>query len=161
MSNSFDIVSKVDLNEINNAINMAVKELNTRFDLKGSSSEIKMEDGEIVLISADDFKLKAVKEILEQKLVKRSIPMKALQYGKIEDAFSGNVRQHIKLQEGIPTEKAKDIVKIVKRSGIKVQVAIQGDSLRVSGKKKDDLQETINLIKEKVTDIHLQFTNYR
>ncbi len=161
MSSSFDVVSKIDTFEINNAINMAMKEIKTRFDLKGTSSDIKFENNEIVMVSDDDFKLKAVKDILEQKLVKRGIPMKALNYGKPESAFSGNMRQKITMQEGIPTERAKDIVKIIKKSGIKVQVAIQGEQLRVTGKKKDDLQDVIALLKKQVTDIHLQFTNYR
>jgi uncharacterized protein YajQ (UPF0234 family) len=161
MAYSFDIVSKIDANEVKNAINMSMKEIKTRFDLKGSASEIKLEDSGILLIADDDFKLKAVRDILEQKLVKRKVPLKAFSYGSIESAFSGNVRQMATIQEGIPTEKAHEIVKEVKRSKLKVQVAIQGDQLRVSGKSKDVLQETIALIKDKFTSINLQFTNYR
>lgn len=158
---SFDVVSNIDMSEIKNAVNMATKELLTRFDLKGSSSEIKMENEELVLIADDEFKLRAVKEILEQKLVKRGVSLKGLVYAPVEKAFSGNVRQKVTLQQGIPTEKAKEMVKAVKRSGIKVQVAIQSDQLRVSGKAKDDLQATIKLLKEEFKDINLQFTNYR
>jgi hypothetical protein len=161
MSSSFDIVSKIDMTEVSNAINMALKGIKTRFDLKGTSADIKMEENEIVLIADDDFKVKAVREILEQMLAKRKVPLKAFDFGNIDSAFSGNVRQKVKLQEGIPTEKAREIVKIIKKSGIKVQVAIQGDQLRVTGKKKDLLQDTIALVKEKMGDINLQFTNYR
>jgi uncharacterized protein YajQ (UPF0234 family) len=158
---SFDVVSNIDMSEIKNAVNMATKEVLTRFDLKGSSAEIKMENDEIILVADDEFKLKSVKEILEQKLVKRGISLKSLIYAPIEKAFSGNVRQKVTLQQGIPSEKAKEMVKAIKRSGIKVQVAIQSDQLRVSGKAKDDLQETIKLLKEEFKDINLQFTNYR
>lgn len=158
---SFDVVSNIDMSEIKNAVNMATKEVLTRFDLKGSSAEIKMENDEIILIADDEFKLKSVKEILEQKLIKRGISLKSLIYAPIEKAFSGNVRQKVTLQQGIPSEKAKEMVKAIKRSGIKVQVAIQSDQLRVSGKAKDDLQETIKLLKEEFKDINLQFTNYR
>ena len=158
---SFDVVSNMDISEIKNAVNMATKEVLTRFDLKGSSAEIKMENEELIIVADDEFKLKSVKEILEQKLVKRGVSLKGLIYAPIEHAFSGNVRQKVTLQQGIPAEKAKEMVKAIKRSGIKVQVAIQSDQLRVSGKAKDDLQETIKLLKEEFKDIDLQFTNYR
>jgi len=158
---SFDVVSNIDMNEIKNALNMAAKEVLTRFDLKGSSAEIKMENEELILVADDEFKLKSVKEILEQKLVKRGVSLKGLIYAPLEKAFSGNVRQKATLQQGIPAEKAKEMVKAIKRSGIKVQVAIQSDQLRVSGKAKDDLQETIKLLKEEFKEINLQFTNYR
>jgi len=158
---SFDVVSNIDMSEIKNAVNMATKEVLTRFDLKGSSAEIKMENEELILVADDEFKLKSVKEILEQKLVKRGVSLKGLIYAPLEKAFSGNVRQKAKLQQGIPAEKAKEMVKAIKRSGIKVQVAIQSDQLRVSGKAKDDLQATIKLLKEEFKDINLQFTNYR
>jgi len=161
MAHSFDIVSKVNMDEVKNGINMAMKEIKTRFDLKGSSAGIQLEENHISLIADDDFKLKAVREILEQKLVKRKVPLKALNYNSVEAAFSGNVKQRAAIQEGIPTEKAREIVKAVKRSGTKVQVAIQEDQLRVSGKSKDALQQTISLIKDKFKDINLQFTNYR
>jgi hypothetical protein len=158
---SFDVVSNIDMSEIKNAVNMATKEVLTRFDLKGSSAEIKMENEELILVADDEFKLKSVKEILEQKLVKRGVSLKGLIYAPIEHAFSGNVRQKATLQQGIPAEKAKEMVKAIKRSGIKVQVAIQSDQLRVSGKAKDDLQATIKLLKEEFKSINLQFTNYR
>jgi hypothetical protein len=158
---SFDVVSNIDMSEIKNAVNMATKEVLTRFDLKGSSAEIKMENEELILVADNEFKLKSVKEILEQKLVKRGVSLKGLIYAPLEKAFSGNVRQKATLQQGIPAEKAKEMVKAIKRSGIKVQVAIQSDQLRVSGKAKDDLQATIKLLKEEFKDINLQFTNYR
>jgi uncharacterized protein YajQ (UPF0234 family) len=158
---SFDVVSNIDMSEIRNAVNMATKEVLTRFDLKGSSSELKMENEELILIADNEFKLKSVKEILEQKLVKRGVSLKGLIYAPVEKAFSGNVRQKVMLQQGIPAEKAKEMVKAIKRSGIKVQVAIQSDQLRVSGKAKDDLQAAIKLLKEEFKEINLQFTNYR
>lgn len=158
---SFDVVSKIDMAEVKNAVNMAQKEIITRFDLKGSSADIKFQEEELILIADDEFKLRAVKEILEQKLIKRGVSLKNLVYAPLEHAFSGNVRQKVTLQQGIPTEKAKEMVKSVKKSGIKVQVAIQSDQLRVSGKDKDDLQATIKLLKDEFKDINLQFTNYR
>jgi uncharacterized protein YajQ (UPF0234 family) len=158
---SFDVVSNIDMSEIKNAVNMATKEVLTRFDLKGSSAEIKMENEELFLIADNEFKLKSVKEILEQKLVKRGVSLKGLIYAPVEKAFSGNVRQKVTLQQGIQAEKAKEMVKAIKRSGIKVQVAIQSDQLRVSGKAKDDLQAAIKLLKEEFKEINLQFTNYR
>jgi uncharacterized protein YajQ (UPF0234 family) len=158
---SFDVVSKIDMNEVKNAINMAMKEILTRFDLKGSSADIKMENEDLIIIADDEFKLRAVKEIMDQKLVKRGVSLKSLVYAPVEQAFSGNVRQKVTMQQGISTEKAKEMVKAVKKSGIKVQVAIQSDQLRVSGKAKDDLQETIKLLKEEFKDVNLQFTNYR
>ena len=158
---SFDVVSKIDMNEVKNAVNMAVKEIVTRFDLKGSSADIKMENEDLIIIADDEFKLRAVKEIMDQKMVKRGVSLKSLVYAPVEHAFSGNVRQKVTMQQGIPTEKAKEMVKAVKKSGIKVQVAIQSDQLRVSGKAKDDLQETIKLLKEEFKDVNLQFTNYR
>jgi uncharacterized protein YajQ (UPF0234 family) len=158
---SFDVVSNIDMSETRNAVNMATKEVLTRFDLKGSSAEVKMENEELILIADDEFKLRSVKEILEQKLVKRGVSLKGLIYAPVEKAFSGNVRQKATLQQGIPAEKAKEMVKAIKRSGIKVQVAIQSDQLRVSGKAKDDLQAAIKLLKEEFKEINLQFTNYR
>jgi uncharacterized protein YajQ (UPF0234 family) len=159
--NSFDVVSSVDLQEVKNAIAQATKELLTRYDLKGTSSEAVLQGEEIVLSSSDEFKLKAVKDILETRLVKRNVPLKALSYEKIEQALGGTVRQRVTLQKGIPTEKAREIVKIVKGSKIKVQVAIQGDQLRVSGKNRDDLQAVIRVLKETDLGIDMQFTNYR
>lgn len=159
--NSFDVVSSVDLQEVKNAIAQATKELITRYDLKGTNSEVALQGEEIVLTSSDEFKLKAVKDILETRLVKRNVPLKALSYEKIEQALGGTVRQKVTLQKGIPTEKAREIVKIVKGSKVKVQVAIQGDQLRVSGKNRDDLQAVIRLLKETDLGIDMQFTNYR
>ncbi|HEY4048927.1 MAG TPA: YajQ family cyclic di-GMP-binding protein [Acidobacteriaceae bacterium] len=160
--NSFDIVSKVDIQEVRNAIEQAIKEVRARFDLKDSNSEIKLEGNDsLQLASADEYKLKAVTEILQQKFVKRSVPLKSLEYGKIEPASGSSVRQTIKLQQGIPGEKAKEIVKVVKESKKKVQASIQGDSVRITGKDRDTLQETIALLKRHDFGIDMQFTNYR
>jgi uncharacterized protein YajQ (UPF0234 family) len=160
--NSFDIVSKVDIQEVRNAIEQAIKEVRARFDLKDSHSEIKLEgDDAIQLASADEYKLEAVKEILSHKLVKRSISLKALTYGKLEPATGSSVRQKITLQQGIPSEKAKEIVRILKDSKKKAQASIQGDTVRVSSKDRDTLQEVIALLKGKDLGIDMQFTNYR
>jgi hypothetical protein len=160
---SFDIVSRVDLQEVSNAVNQAMKEIGQRFDFRGSRSSIELDKGKnaIILISDDKQKLKSVTDILEGKLVRRRVPLKALQYGKVEDAFSGTVRQNVSLQQGIPTEKAKEIAKIIKQSKLKVQTEIQKDQLRVRAKKKDDLQMVIKMLKEKDLGIHLEFVNYR
>jgi cyclic-di-GMP-binding protein len=160
--NSFDIVSKVDLQEVRNAIDQASKEVHNRFDLKNSHSEIKLEgEDSIQLASADEYKLKAVTEILQQKLVKRGISLKALTYGKVEQASGSSVRQKITLQQGIASEKAKEIVRIVKDSKKKAQASIQGDTVRISGKDRDTLQEVIALLKGHDFGIDMQFTNYR
>jgi uncharacterized protein YajQ (UPF0234 family) len=160
--NSFDIVSKVDLQEVSNAIQQALKEVHTRFDLKDSKSNIVLEGKDaIILTSQDEYKLKAVTDVLQAKLVKRGVPLKALTYGAIEPAASSTVRQKITMQQGIPTEKAKDIVKEIKNSKKKVQASIQGDTVRVSGKDRDTLQEIIALLKQKDFGIDMQFTNYR
>ena len=161
--NSFDIVSKLDIQEVRNAIDQAVKEIRQRFDLKDSKSEIDLLEGdkEIQLASAGEYKLEAVKEILGQKLVKRGVSLKNLTYGKLEPAAGQSVRQKVTLQQGIPTEKAKEIVKIVKDSKKKVQASIQGDTVRISGKDRDDLQSIIALLKGKDLGVDLQFTNYR
>jgi len=160
--NSFDIVSKVDIQEVRNAIEQAIKEVRARFDLKDSHSEIKLEgDDAIQLASADEYKLEAVKEILGHKLVKRGISLNALTYGKLEPATGSSVRQKITLQQGIPTEKAKEIVRILKDSKKKAQASIQGDTVRVSSKDRDTLQEVIAMLKAKDLGIDMQFTNYR
>ncbi len=159
--NTFDIVSKIDLNEVTNAINQAMKEVGQRFDFKGSKSDITLEENDIVLVSDDDFKLKSLTEILESKLIKRNVPLKGLSFGKIEPAAGSTVRQHVTLQQGIPTEKAKEIVKFIKDSKLKVQPSIQGDSVRVSGKDRDVLQDVIAKLKGKDFGIDMQFTNYR
>ena len=160
--NTFDIVSKIDLQEVSNAIQQALKEITTRFDLKGSKSDVKIEGKDaIVLASADEYKLKAVNEILQGKLVKRGVPLKGLVYGTIEPAAGSSVRQKITMQQGIPIEKARDIVKTIKDSKKKVQASIQGDLVRVSGKDRDTLQEIIALLKQRDFGIDMQFTNYR
>jgi hypothetical protein len=160
--NSFDIVSKVELQEVSNAIQQALKEVHQRFDLKNSKSYITMEGKDaIVLTSIDDYKLKAVNDVLQQKLVKRGVPLKALSYGSVESALGGTARQRITLQQGIPIEKARDIVKAIKDSKKKVQASIQGDTVRVSGKDRDTLQEIIALLRQRDFGIDMQFTNYR
>jgi cyclic-di-GMP-binding protein len=161
--NTFDIVSKIDLAEVNNAVQQALKEIHQRFDLKDSKSEIQLneKDNKIVLASADEFKLKAVNDVLEQKLVKRKVPLKGLSYGPLIPAAGSTVRQEITLQQGISTEKAREIVKAVKDSKKKVQASIQGDFVRVSGKDRDALQEIIALLRGRDFGIDMQFTNYR
>jgi hypothetical protein len=161
--NTFDIVSKIDLTEVSNAVQQAMKEIHTRYDLKDSKSsvEVNEKDYKILLASSDEFKLKAVTEILNQKLVKRNVPLKGLTYGTITPATHGSVRQEISLQQGIATEKAKDIVKTIKDSKLKVQATIQGDVVRISGKDRDTLQQAIALLKGKDFGIDMQFTNYR
>ena len=160
--NTFDIVSKIDLQEVSNAMQQALKEIHTRFDLRDSKSTIEMEGKDaIVLHSIDDYKLKAVNEIFQQKLVKRGISLKGLTYGPVESAAGGTAKQKITMQQGIPIEKAREIVKIVKNSKKKVQASIQGDLVRVSGKDRDALQETIALLKQQDFGIDMQFTNYR
>jgi cyclic-di-GMP-binding protein len=158
---SFDVVSRVDLQEVRNAIAQAMKEITTRFDLKGTGSEISLEGEEIHLVSNDEFKLKAVRDVLEGRLVKRGVPLKALSFGEIEKALGGTGRQKVTLQKGIPTDKAREIVKLVKGTKLKVQAAIQGDQLRVTGKNKDDLQAVMRLLRETDLGIDMQFTNYR
>jgi len=158
---SFDIVCKVDLQEVKNAIQHSMKEIQTRFDLKGSGSSVELQGEEIALSSADEFKLKAVRDVLEERLVKRGVPLKALSYGNVDQALGATVRQRITLQKGIPTDKAREIVKLIKGSKLKVQAAIQGDQLRVSGKVRDDLQGVIRLLKGTDLGIDMQFTNYR
>jgi uncharacterized protein YajQ (UPF0234 family) len=160
--NSFDVVSKVDLQEVSNAIQNALKEIHTRFDLKDSKSQVQLEGKDaIILSSLDEYKLKAVNDILQGKLVKRGVPLKALTYGTVEPAAGSTVRQKITMQQGIPTEKAKEIVRIIKDSKKKVQASIQGDSVRVSGKDRDTLQEIISMLKGRDFGIDMQFTNYR
>ena len=160
--NSFDVVSKIDLQEVANAIQQAIKEIHTRFDLKDSKSDIALEGKEaIVLSSIDEYKLKAVNDILQNKLVKRHVPLKGLDYGAIEAAAGSTVRQRVKLQQGIPVEKAREIVKLIKDTKLKVQASIQGDTVRISGKDRDTLQQVIATLKGKDFGIDMQFTNYR
>ncbi|MBI5234337.1 MAG: YajQ family cyclic di-GMP-binding protein [Deltaproteobacteria bacterium] len=159
---SFDIVSKVDVQEVDNAVNQAQKELGQRYDFKGSKSGIQWEKKEeITIIGDDDYKLKAVIDIVQTKLVKRGVSLKSLDYGNIEDAGSGTKRQVIKLVQGIPKEKAKAIIKMIKDMNLKVQPQIQEDAVRVTGNKIDDLQTVITTLKSKDLDINLQFVNMR
>lgn len=160
--NSFDIVSKIDLQEVNNAMQQALKEVHTRFDLKDSKSSISLEGTEaIVLASADEYKLKAVNDVFQGKLVKRGVPLKGLTYGTVEPAAGGTVRQRITMQQGIPVEKAREIVRKIKDSKKKAQASIQGDLVRVSSKDRDTLQEIIALLRNSDFGIDMQFTNYR
>ena len=159
--NTFDIVSKIDTAEVNNAIQQALKEIHQRFDLKDSKSDITMDKDGITLASADEYKLKAVTDVLQGKLVKRNVPLKGLTYGTIEPAAGSTVRQKITMQQGIPIEKAREIVKAIKDSKKKVQASIQGDLVRVSSKDRDTLQEIIAFLKQRDFGIDMQFTNYR
>ena len=158
---SFDIVSKVDLQEVDNAINQSMKEIDTRFDFKGSKSSIVRSEQELLLTSDDDFKLRNVVDILESKLIKRSISIKSLDYGKVESASGGTVRQVIKLQQGLDQEKTKKVIKLIKDSKIKVQASVQADQVRVTGKSRDDLQQVIQLLRKEDLPFDLQFVNFR
>ena len=159
--NSFDIVSQVDAAEITNALNQTIKEVRQRFDFKGSAANVVHEKNELVLTAEDETRLRNMNDILQQKLVRRGVPLKAFSYGKIEPAAGGTVRQRAAIQEGIPQEKAKEIVKFIKDSKAKVQASIQGDIVRVSGRDRDTLQDVIARLKDKDFGIHMQFTNYR
>ena len=161
--NSFDVVSKIDLPEVSNAVQQAIKEIQQRYDLKDSHSKIDLQEKEnkIFLQSQDEYKLKAVIEILEQKLVKRKVPLKGLVYGTVTAAGGSSVRQEITLQQGIPIEKAREIVKLIKDSKKKVQASIQGDFLRIAGKDRDTLQDVMQLLRSSDFGIDMQFTNYR
>jgi uncharacterized protein YajQ (UPF0234 family) len=159
--NSFDVVSEVSLMEASNAVQQAVKEIRQRFDFKGSVSDITLEKDSLTLTSDDEGKLKSVTDILQTKMAKRGISLKALEYGAIQPATKGSVRQVVTIHNGISTEKAKEIVKFLKGSAVKVQAQIQEDQVRVSGKKRDDLQAAIQLLKGQDFGIDLQFTNFR
>lgn len=161
--NTFDVTSKIELPEVSNAIQQAMKEIITRFDLKNSHSTIELNEKEhkILLASQDEYKLKAITEILEGKLVKRKVPLKGLTFGPVIPAAGSTVRQEITLQQGISTEKAREIVKRIKDSKLKVQASIQGDFVRVSGRDRDTLQQVIHLLRESDFGIDMQFTNYR
>jgi len=159
--NSFDIVSQVDHAEVTNAVNQTLKEVRQRFDFKGSHANVAAEEKELVLTAEDETKLRNMNDILQQKLVRRGVPLKALSYGAVEPAAGGTVRQRVQIQQGIPQEKAKDIVKLIKDSKVKVQASIQGDTVRVSGRDRDTLQEVIAALKAKDFGINMQFTNYR
>jgi cyclic-di-GMP-binding protein len=159
--NSFDVVCKIDMQEVTNALDQARREIDTRYDLKGSKHEVVLEKTDIKLTAADDMKLKAVVDIVQSKLHKRGVPLKALTYGKVETGSGGVLRQSIGLQQGIPIDKAREIVRLIKDTKIKVQVAIQEDQIRVSGKSLDDLQRVMGLLRERDLGIALQFSNRR
>src|ERR1051326_189669 len=160
--NTFDIVSKIDLQEVTNAIQQALKEIHTRFDLKDSKSNIELDGKDaIVLHSIDEYKLKAVNDVLQQKLVKRGVPLKGLTYGAVEPAAGSTAKQRITMQQGIPIEKAREIVKTIKDTKKKVNASIQGDLVRVSSKDRDTLQEIIAALRQHDFGIDMQLTNYR
>jgi cyclic-di-GMP-binding protein len=159
--NSFDIVSQVDRAELTNAIHQTIKEVRQRFDFKGSSANVALEKEELRLTAEDETRLRNMNDILQQKLVRRGVPLKALRYGNIEPAAGGTVKQQVQIQQGIPQEKAKEIVKVIKDSKVKVQAAIQGDTVRVTGKDRDTLQDVISKLKARDFGINMQFTNYR
>jgi cyclic-di-GMP-binding protein len=160
--NSFDIVSKVEMAEVKNALDQAMKEVRQRFDFKGSHAEVRLEgEEELVLAAEDETRLRNMNDILQQKLVRRGVPLKALSYGRVEPAAGSTVRQHVAIQQGIPSEKAKEIVKFIKESKLKVQAAIQGDTVRVTGRDRDILQDVIAQLKSKDFGINMQFSNYR
>jgi hypothetical protein len=158
---SFDVVSQVDMNEVRNAVQMTQKELASRFDFKGSVSSVTLEEHSLVLVSDDEGKLRSVIDVLEAKLVRRKVPLKALQYEKIESALGGTVRQTVTLAAGIPEEKAKAMNKLIRKEFKRVKVVIQGDSLRVYAKSKDDLQAVMSLLRDQDFGQPLQFVNYR
>lgn len=161
--NSFDVVSKIELPEVNNAIQQAMKEIHTRYDLKDSKSsmELNEKDHKILLSSQDEYKLKAITEVLEGKLVKRKVPLKGLTYGTVIQSAGSTVKQEVSLQQGIPIEKSREIVRRIKDSKLKVQASIQGDLVRVSGRDRDILQAAIKLLRDNDFGIDMQFTNYR
>lgn len=159
--NSFDIACKIDMQEVTNAVDQARRDIATRYDLKGTKNEVALEKTDLVVTAPDDMKLKAVVDILQSKLHKRGVPLKALSYGNVEEASGGTLRQRIALQQGIPIEKAREIVRLIKDTKLKVQAAIQEDQVRVSGKNRDDLQKIIALLKDRDLGIAVQFTNYR
>ncbi|GAA0366019.1 YajQ family cyclic di-GMP-binding protein [Bacillus horti] len=159
--NSFDIVSEINLQEVDNAIQQTKKEIENRYDFKGSKSELKRDEQKLTITSEDEYKINSVVDILQSKLIKRQVSIKALHYGKVEPASGGMARQQIDLVQGIDQDRAKKITKLVKESKIKVQVQIQGEQLRVSGKNRDDLQQVMQMIRESDLDIPVQFVNYR
>lgn len=160
---SFDVVSKVEMPEVVNAVNQATKEMETRFDFRGSKSSIALDEkkGEITLVGDDELKLRNVVEILESKLIKRGVSIKALDYGKVEDASGSTLKQVVKLKQGLPQDKARQITSAIKDAKLKVKTEIHGDEIRVSGAKKDDLQAVINLLRSQEFGLDLQFSNYR
>ncbi|BET55783.1 YajQ family cyclic di-GMP-binding protein [Bacillus subtilis] len=158
---SFDIVSKVELPEVQNAIQIALKEISTRYDFKGSKSDISLDKEELILVSDDDFKLSQLKDVLVSKLIKRNVPTKNIEYGKVENASGGTVRQRAKLVQGIDKDNAKKINTIIKNSGLKVKSQVQDDQVRVTGKNKDDLQQIISAVRGADLPIDVQFINFR
>jgi cyclic-di-GMP-binding protein len=159
--NSFDIVCKVDMQEVANALDQARREIETRYDLKGTKSELTLEKTDLTVLAPDDMKLRAVVDILQSRLHKRGVPLKALDFGTVESAAGGALRQKIALQQGIPQDKAKEIVRLIKDTKLKVQASIQADQVRVSGKNRDDLQAVIAMLRDRDLGIALQFANYR
>jgi uncharacterized protein YajQ (UPF0234 family) len=159
--NSFDIVSQIDRAEVTNAINQTIKEVRQRFDFKGSAATVALEKDELLLSAEDETKLRNMNEILQQKLVRRGVPLKAFSYAGVEPAAGGTVKQQAKIQQGIPQEKAKEVVKFIKDTKAKVQASIQGDTVRVSGRDRDELQGIIARLKAEDFGIHMQFSNYR
>ncbi|MGG0719133.1 YajQ family cyclic di-GMP-binding protein [Robertmurraya massiliosenegalensis] len=158
---SFDIVSKVDFSEVTNAINIAMKEISTRYDFKGSKSKVTLDNEELVLVSDDEYKLDQLKDVLLSKMIKRGIPIKNLDYGKIEGASGGTVRQRAKLVQGIDKDNAKIINTLIKNSGLKIKSQVQDDQVRVTAKSRDDLQAIIAAVREADLSIDVQFVNYR
>lgn len=158
---SFDVVSKTDLQEVANAVHQAQKEMETRFDFKGSKSEISLRDGELLIVSDDEFKLSNVVDIIQTKLIKRNVSLKCLDYGAVEAAAQGTVRQTVKIKQGLDQELAREIVRVIKDAKLKVQVSVQGDQVRVTGKSRDDLQTVIQTLRERDFPADLQFVNYR
>jgi cyclic-di-GMP-binding protein len=158
---SFDVVSKADMNEVRNAVNMAQKEIATRYDFKKSVSAVTIEGDALLLVSDDEGKLRQVVDVLEEKLVRRKVPLKALQYGKVDQALGGTVRQRVEVTQGIPDEKAKAINKLLRQHFKKVKVQIQGDTLRVFSSSKDELQSAMQALRDEDWGIPLQFVNYR
>ena len=158
---SFDIVSRIDLQEVDNAIQQACKEIGQRYDFKGSPAEISRKENALQLQAENEYKLKAVTDILSQRLAGRKVPIKGLTFKTPEQAMGGTLRQQVVLQQGIPQEQAKEIVKILKKSGLKVQASIQGDQVRVRGKSRDVLQSAISILRDSALDFDMQFTNYR
>ncbi len=159
--NSFDIVSQVDMQEVMNGVNQAKKEISQRFDFKNSKSDIILEEKSIRVVTEDDFRLRSIIDILKTRLLGRKVPVKNMAYGKVEDAAGGMIRQSIEIAQGIDADKAKQIVKDIKNTKLKVQASIQGEQVRVSGKNRDDLQAVIALMKENDYGVELQFINYR
>jgi hypothetical protein len=158
---SFDVVCELDLQEVDNAVQQTLKELGTRFDFKGTPFEVRREGQTIHLHAADDFKLKALREILQERLARRQVPLKAIQAGTPEAASGGTMRQKLDLQKGIASDRAREIVKLIKDTKMKVQAAIQGDQVRVTGKKRDDLQAVMALLRKQDLDLAMQFVNFR